>query len=301
MSKKEQTKTNTDKKNNIQKSIFFPDVFRGKKLKKEYWLGKSNEQLEKYLETEDTKYLFEAIKKHTYILEKPHYDYDYYDIGNGKNEENVDGASIVWVSIYYWKWLAADFDPYQEKEYIKEARRLLINVGRALIPESSWAEEILGNDGFKHIKPIDQKSTNAALKYKNPSDFLKLWNTIENVFKNSIKKRYPSITRTLLEEMRIEGNESIIKALATKSNYQDVPKINDIINIVNETFQIELSPEIIKTFKISSVGEITASFIAYLHESKCDICVKDSRKSKSKYVGFSTIIKLKKEAENETM
>jgi len=267
--KKKPIKTNANKKGTKQKNIFFPDVFRGKKLKKDYWLGKASESLEKYLETEDEKYVFQAIKKDTYILEMTHNDYDYYDFGNGKNEEYVDGASIVWISIYHWKFLAATSNPYLEKENVEEAKRLLINVGRALIPQSSWIEEYDSGDIFTHLKPFE-KGKHPSIEYKNPYKFIELWNFIYSIFqKYKTKKRYQKDNPTKLEK-------------DIKNGLLELGKI----------FKINIHDDDIEYLDTSNNRTLTSSFIIFMHENICKKCKKSG-------LSISTIERLYKKAKTE--
>jgi len=281
MNKKEEDRTTETKEN-----IFFPDKLRGKKLRYDGWLGESEEPLKKYLMTEKPEFLFQAMKVNLNRVLQGQPDYSI------KQTEFVDAHTIVWVTIYHWQWVY--LRNRGNEEIGKEAEKLLMDVGRALIPSDVEVyEETNCGDFFVHIVP-KWKGSHEELILIEPYKFIEYWATTLQSFKNGMKKRYGSIKKSDIDNMPDKDSRVIAMGIKT---LEEKLRIEDIKNIIENNFGDEISEHEIKSFKLSSKPEIAASYIAWKNEKSCSICKQERDKRKRSKVRYRKILEFKKEAE----
>jgi len=284
--KKQRKNKKEDSKKKKFAGLLFPDSLRGKKLRDDGWLREIKEPLEKYLMTEKPEFLFQAMKPNlNQVLQgSPEYSI--------KETEFVDAHTIVWVTIRHWQWI---YLLNKGKEEIdKEAEKLLMNVGRALIPSDVEVhEETNCGDFFVHKKP-KWKGSDASLRYRYVNEFIDYWNEVEKAF--LLKERYMAgATKPLLEELKLEGNQDIAFANAILTTNSGLPKILDILRIIDKNLNERITVEDIARFDYSTKQKIIASYIAWKNEKICHICKEESQKRKK--VAYKTILNLYTEAQ----
>jgi len=285
------SKNNRKKKPKTEVNIFFPDELRDKKLEYGDWPKEIKEPLEEYLKTEDTKYLFQAIKANFNDILKGHGVPEAY-LRYSDNTEFVDAHTIVWVSINHWQWLHIMY-----KEQIKistEVERLFVNVGRSLIPfEVKRQIEKDCGEIFMHVVP-KQKGESPYITYKNASKFIEYWNGVEAAF-DSLKKRYEKgLPYRILKELKQEGEED--KALAASifafKKGLPKPKLNDIKRIIEGKLNESIELNEIQRFDYRDKSKIVASYIAWKQEKTCNICQAQNKHN----LPYRTFQKLYKQA-----
>jgi len=279
-------KKNQKKKSEPKENDFFPEELRGKKLQDDGWLGESKEPLKKYLMTKKPEFLFQAMKVN---LNKVLQGIPEYSI---KETEFVGAHTIVWATIDHWQWVY--LRNRGNEEIIKEVEKLLMNVGRALIPSDVGVyEEIKCGEFFVHKKP-KWKGSDASLRYRYVNEFIDYWNEVEKAF--LLKKRYKAgATNPLLEELKLEGNQNIAFATAILATNRGLPKALAILRIIDENLNEQITVEDIARFNYSTKQKTIASYIAWKNEKICHICKEASQKRKK--VAYKTILNLYTEAQ----
>lgn len=266
MSKHKHTKK--DKKRSIS---FVPSRLRTKKIdpciNSDY-----RESLSKYLETEDPKYLFKAIKTDNKILQGEG-DYLIYDNARDSEEisEFVNQYTIVWESIRYWQriYRIEIARGTTESDLIAEdAKKLLWNVGKALIPDRLWYDNF--PDGLMHITP-DQK-----LWYQDATSFIKKFHNIRDTFKKNRSKARYGENDVLLKEDDVLGAIRQMDGLPTED-------IDEFINSID-----------FDEYDLENNKTQTISYILWHHKFVCEYC-------KEKGLSFYTIEKLYEAARKESV
>ena len=278
-------------KEKILNASFFPDELRGKKLKEDFQLRESKEPLELYLEAEDPKHLFKAISANNNLILQGSGIPETYLRYN--NIEYVDAYTIVWVSIYHWQWL--HIRHRGRDKIVKEAERLLINIGRSLIPHDikDYSPLSCGNDYFVHRTP-HWKGSDTYITYNNAKSFIEYWDKIYQSFKKRKKMRYKTVDKSLIDQMSDEYGRSY--ALIGKMYKGDTQKIDDLIKKIKDELKKKITIDEIKRFDISSISKQTASFIACDNEKNCSLCKENALKRKRKKVAYKTFLNLHKNA-----
>jgi len=269
MSKKKQTKTT--KKVNPEE--LFPPSLVGKKLKREKTagiaeliLGKSQELLEKYLETKNTEYLFKAIKEDNTIIQGSGINLSvegYAYESKKKNNNFVDKHTVVWESIRHWQnlhnWIG---DKVIEKknnyeiEYNlpQEAKECLTKIGSALVIQRK-SYVVNKTYGISHRTPRSQGTAEKIyVEIGDCSTLINTWTIIESVIK-PIRKKYKN---------NKDQKDKLIDELH-----------NVIVNNLGSTLNINIpiSKKDVKDFDLTTVNLTIASILSHIHsEIYCEYC-----------------------------
>ncbi len=265
MSKKKQSRTKSNTKNSIEENKFFPDVLRGKKLKKEGWLGKTNELLEQYLQTEDPEFLFKAIAEDFSILQGAAKN-----LNTDSDVKYIDGYTITWQSIYHWQGICLDWimiywengeldaleepeikvkEKYSKQKLALDAENLLKKIGNSLLIQFDDGN-ICTTDGLTHITNKYQHGSR-KLTYDNAENFLNDFEVIRDVFSKTISRKGHLSRKP--DELILSEVSNAVDKLGSKLSEDD---INTFLDLVKE-----------------DVFTYTIRYIRLVHKKLCKVCL----------------------------
>lgn len=224
---------------------YFPDSLRNKKLDPSTW-SSCKENLSKYLQTENAKFLFEAIKDEYSILQ-----------GEGKDprhiSEYVDEYTVVWETIINWKMTYLLYRPSDpiEREILEEDITILMrNLGSALVPRKKGYYYY--DDGLIHKYP------DLKLHYRNPEEYVERFDKIRAAFDRRRKRN--KLTNYDLEKMG-KRNDAI----------KVFRELGEIDEEVLEDFIASIDFE--KAFNVTNPTLNATSYISYVHSYlDCNNC-----------------------------
>lgn len=246
--------TNTAKKD-VDFSPLFPPKLVGKQLKrnKEDIYGINDNcrlYLEQYLESRNPNYLVKALMECPALLNGKLRNPDIKEYLKEfrekcfKRNNYVDALTIADESIKWWQhlhnWMGDD-------EESKLAKKYLIKVAPLLAFPKIERKVLDVDEYFVHQFP-KVKGQHPALVYKSPIVFMDRWNQVTQAFNETKSK-----TRYSLGDSRTKEEDAInaIRKLGNELNDDDV-KFLDFTNIMTKT----------------------ASYIRFVHELICPICLK---------------------------
>lgn len=299
MSKTKSTKSDISNHNPL-----FPPILIGRKLKPtkfiirihRYLRGDPRNDLEKYLQNQDPQCLINAISKDERILQN--YSSSFKDNvamsrifkrPDPKDLLHVDESTIVWESIYYWQSIIArdeyvyeitDKDVKYRNPDEDEAKKLLKQIGPALIPKRKKRIELETDDGLVHGFPF-YKGSNAYLDYANAEEFVIRFENVKEVFR--IVNKRPKKLNTNLEEK--EKKNDAIEAFRM---LEEIP--NDYMG----KFIDYIKDYKIFTSNLSIPSKKASYYICLTHGFICKMC----RQNKS-IPGHDTVYKLYGKAKKE--
>ncbi|MDA2918585.1 hypothetical protein MYX76_03655 [Desulfobacterota bacterium AH_259_B03_O07] len=271
--KRDNTDTSLDTSSKPKFNLF-PRVLRGKKI--ELINEELHARLEDYLKTEDPKHLFKAIKQDAYCLQGRGLTQD--DLTYHFDSTEIDVHTVVWVTIEYWQDIC--FFKLGTEEVIDEAKRLLGNIGNALILENKAYYEIECGNYFSHKIPTYQ-GDDRSINYENAKEFTDYWNKIESIFESNLKNRYKGVDQPYIEEFFKDDDSG--RAILHRMFTEPGKKAADIKKAIETKLGDKISETTVQhEFKINSIPNITASYIAWKNENNCSLCKENAKKRKLK-------------------
>lgn len=244
----------TDKKD-VDFSSLFPSKLVGKKLKrnKEDIYGINNNcrlYLEKYLESRNPDSLVKALMECPSLLNGKRRNPDIKEYLKELREKrfkkiiDVDALTIADESIKWWQQV---YNWMGDVEESKLAKKYLIKVAPLLAFPKIERKVLDTDEYFEHQFP-KVKGQHPSLVYKSPIIFLDRWNQVMQAF-NETKSR---------PRYSLGDNEA---------------KEEDAINAIRKLGN-ELNDDDVKFLDLTNIMTKTASYIRFVHETRCPICLK---------------------------
>jgi len=291
----------------------FPPSLIGKKLLRDDSMAYRSdsvclEHLEQYLETRNPDFLVKAIRRNTNLIQSKgrNLEVDEYLIEKGDKSIRpttyIGGPTIVWETIRWWQnfhWMGT------EDEY-RTVKKLLLKIlppHQIFLREEHIIQRV--GDGFVHVtEKIEGK--HPYLIFESVIDYIQYYENIKEVFKTRRKRNYIIETKPQFLN-KISDHNLRIRALAYGSNKGDDLVRANIRKIIQDKLGDKISENEVRSFEISDVNTITASYIAWKHEKICHACQKTIpiRKRKAKdenrqhRVSYKTFQRLYKKAKKE--
>ena len=276
-------------------NLLFPNSLRRTKLEgclKNTDFGK---HLNKYLKTEDPKYLFNAIKCDYRILQGVGCDAEEeYIKACDKNPDSyvkfveIDPHTIVWETIRFWQEII--FLPGMwGKEEREKVKKYLKTIGSALIPSNPWNPGYSTEDGLTHVIPVKKGSHEMLIFQHYNKKYIHDFEKALKVFSDNIKRRYSSTVKSLVDRTSDPHLRSL--ALAKEAFSPDEAKRNDFIRIIEEILDEHIDLDEMKKFELSDVVKATASYMAWKHRKICKTCEKKKKGQKYEYETFLRLYK----------
>ncbi|MAT39328.1 MAG: hypothetical protein CL946_06965 [Ectothiorhodospiraceae bacterium] len=253
--------TKTAKKD-VDFSPLFPPKLVGKQLKRNkediYGINENCQlYLEQYLESKNPNYLVKALIECPALLNGKRRKPDIKEYLKEFREKchikssYVDALTIADESIKWWQhlhnWMGDD-----EKSNL--AKKYLIKVAPLLVLPKIERKVLDADEYFEHQFP-KVKGQHPSLVYKSPIAFMDRWNQVMLAFNETKSK-----TRYSLGDNKAKEQDAInaIRILGNELNDDDV-KFLDLTNIMTKT----------------------VSYIRFVHELRCPICLKKGLSDKT--------------------
>jgi len=266
MEKQQNNKKKNSKKIKPDSGLFFPQYLRGKELLDQDCSEKVKYQLERYLSTEDFKYLVKAVKINNHFLP------------GGKNVKNpsdlvddntVDTCTVVSRSINYLKFLCLLKDPKPENPItfeavkdpvVEKAKNLLIRIGPVFIPDRNGSK-VLHSDDFIAHKLFYGKGGKYRYLYQEPYEFVRAFEDAQIELKKTKSKN------------KVDGFDGYKEAINNlKQRFSHDP--------VFKHYKITIEEYDAEDLEDMNIGLIVGKFFRIIHINNCDYCYHNKKLEK---------------------